>query len=129
MTTTSVYFSVQDKVTRDDYYYSGLIFSTAVRLVWRIAPKHLTTMTADQLLADLGGHFVFLVFAGLSTTCTSPSDASPTLLYFGGGLSSPAKSTISQSFWATRSAKEMPAPPPTFFFSVGLRSSPAYLAF
>ena len=97
--------------------------------MWRIAPKHLMTMAADQLLVDLGGHFVFLVFAGLPTTCTSPSDASPTLLFFGGGLSSPAKSTISQSFWATRSAKEMPAPSPTFLFSVGLRSSPAYLAF
>ena len=96
--------------------------------MWRIAPKHLMTMTADQLLVDLGGHFVFLVFAGLSTTCTSPSDASPTLL-FGGGLSSPAKSTIPQSFWATRSVKEVPAPPPTVLFSVGLRSSPAYLAF
>ena len=97
--TTAIYFSVQDKVhlkKREDY--SGLLFSTAVRLVWRIVPKHLMTMTADQLLVDLGGHFVFLVFASLSTTCTSPSDASPTLLFSGGGLSSPAKSTISQSF-------------------------------
>ena len=131
MKTTAVYFSVQDKVhlkkTREDY--SGLLFSTAVRFVWCIAPKHLMTMTADQLLVDLGGHIVFLMFAGLSTTCTSPSDASPTLLFFGGGLSSPAKNTISQSFWATRSAKEVPAPPPAILFSVGLRSSPAYLAF
>ena len=151
MKTTAVYFSVQDKVDlkkREDYYsgllfstgqvhlkkkhedYSGLLFRTAVRFVWRIAPKYLMTMTeADQLLVDLGGHFVFLVFAGLSTTCTSPSDASPTLLFFGEGLPSPAKSTISQSFWATRSTKEMPAPPPAALFSVGLRSSPAYLTF
>ena len=129
-TTTAVYFSVQNKVylkNREDY--SGLLFRTAVRFVWRIAPKHLMTMTADQLSVDLGCHCVFLVFAGLSTTCTSPSDASPTLLFFGGGLSSPAKSTISQPFWATRSAKELPAPPPTVLFSVELKSSPAYLAF
>ena len=31
------------KKTREDY--SGLLFSTAVRFVWRIAPKHLMTMT------------------------------------------------------------------------------------
>ena len=57
--TTAVYFSVQNKVylkNREDY--SGLLFRTAVRFVWRIAPKHLMTMTADQLLVDLGCHCV-----------------------------------------------------------------------
>ena len=39
------------KKTREDYY-SGLLFSAAVRLVWRIAQKHLMTMTADQTSVD-----------------------------------------------------------------------------
>ena len=45
-TTTAVYFSVQDKVYLKKHVkttYSGFLFSTAVRFVWRIAPKHFIT--------------------------------------------------------------------------------------
>ena len=132
MTTIAVYFSVQYRTkshVKTDYYYSDLLFSTAVRLMWRMLPKHLMTMTADQLLVDLGGHLCLLGVCGLVNHLHLSFGCFPytPLLRLGAVLTRQEHDLtilLGSSF-----GERVPAPPPTFLFSVGLRSSPAFLAF
>ena len=131
-TTTAVYFSVQDKVNLKRHVKTTAVYFSVHSSEVCVAHRTKTPYYYYDSRPTLGGFrrpLCLLGVCGLVNYLHPLSDASPTLLFFGRGLSSPAKSTISQSFWATRSAKEVPAPPPVSLFSVGLRYSTAYLAF
>ena len=52
-TRIAVYRTGQSPLKKTSEDYSGLLFSTAVRFVWRIAPKHHMTMTDSR--PTLGG--------------------------------------------------------------------------
>ena len=119
---SAVYFSVQDKVdlkTHATLQRFTFQYSSEVCVAHRIKTPH--DYDSRPTLGGFRRPICLLGVCGLVNHLIHSSSSA-------GGCPHPPRAR-SHNPTATRSAKEVPTPPPAVLFSVGLRSSPAYLAF